>query len=673
MQPSPSSQPAGHMAAVSHDELPPQVTSQAQAVLHRVPAAQALLPEQATLQRSRPHWTSAAHESAPSHSTTQSVAPPQSTPSAHERSPWHSTRQSTPVGQVTASAHESSSVQSMTQVCPWQLPTPAQAVAQSTGVSPASGCSGTASGDGAPSVAPGAASIAPGLESWPGVPPGLELSKPQAAPATMAQPTRTSQPIRAIQVTIPGSPKPAAAGRRGRSHAPLQVTRPAKRRKLRVPPGVEDRSRLLQRKHRRRLWGALAVLVVAGGALLAYRLIWKRGGGPVEYQTEVAERGSLSSQVTASGTLSPLVTVQVGSQVSGRILELKADFNSRVEKGQVIARIDPQLFATEVAKARANFGSARAQVARAEAELAQANRNHDRTSSLAEQQLVARADVESALAAQQTAQASLAAARAQLSQAKAAVEQAATNLELTTIVSPISGIVISRNVDVGQTVAASLQAPTLFTIAEDLAKMEVHTSVAESDVGRLTAAMPVEFTVDAYPTDRFKATVKEVRFSPQTVQNVVTYDAVVAVDNSDLKLRPGMTADVTFLVDKREGVVMVPNAALRFRPPEKVLDAIGWQPPADRGRPGGAGRVRGAERAARRLVWKLDRAGVPAPAMIEIGISDGKMTEVVKGLGEGERVIVGVKGAEPAGGEPGGGGPGGSGNDRNRRRFGRFL
>ena len=342
----------------------------------------------------------------------------------------------------------------------------------------------------------------------------------------------------------------------------------------------------MERKNKRRLLTAAALLALAGGGILAWRLIWGGGDGAVEYRTEVAERGSLASQVTASGTLSPLVTVQVGSQVSGRILELKADFNARVEKGQVIARIDPQLFQTDVAKARANHNSARAQVTRAEAELAQANRNYDRTTSLAEQQLVARADVDASLAALQTAQASVAAARATLSQAKASVEQADTNLALTTIVSPISGIVISRNVDVGQTVAASLQAPTLFTIAEDLAKMEVHTSVAESDVGRLTQDMQVEFTVDAHPSERFKGVVKEVRYAPQTVQNVVTYDAVVSVDNSDLKLRPGMTADVTFLLEKRESVVLVPNTALRFRPAQKVLDEIGLKPPDER-RPAG--------------------------------------------------------------------------------------
>lgn len=435
----------------------------------------------------------------------------------------------------------------------------------------------------------------------------------------------------------------------------------------------------MQRKHRRRIIGGSIAGAVVAAAVLVYLLVWKRGDGAIEYQTALTERGSLSSQVTASGTLSPLVTVQVGSQVSGRILELKADFNDRVKKGQVVARIDPQLFQTEVAKARASLNSARAQVTRAEAEAAQANRNHDRTSSLSEQQLVAKADVDASLAAVQTAEASVAAARAMLSQAKAAVEQATTNLQLTTIVSPISGVVISRNVDVGQTVAASLQAPTLFTIAEDLAKMEVHTSVAESDVGRLSEGMPVEFTVDAFPSDRFKATVKEVRYSPQTVQNVVTYDAVVSVDNSDLKLRPGMTADVTFLVERRDDVVLVPNAALRFRPPQKVLDQIGWKPPEERGpgvAAGGGVRKRGGgsskgERASKRLVWKLGPGGVPAPAPIEIGISDGKMTEVVSGLAAGETVIVGIAGAEqpPAGSQPG---ATPNRNDRNRR-FGRFL
>ncbi len=678
VQPLPFAQPSGQLAAVSQEDGPEHSTEQAQASLQATPAAQAFWAEQVTVHgRPAPHAISPAQASLALHSTVQEVARPQRTPPAQAPSALQRTRHSTPAGQSTRWSQSSPS-QSMAQTSPSQVPIPSQAVAQSMVLSPASGSPAASSG-GRASRASAAASMASGPESrpWP-EPPGLELSKLHEA-ATTAPPSASQMRAVALDISVPGSPIPGPAGR--------------------ISSGV------MERKNKRRIIAAVAVLAVAAGGILAWRLIWKRGGAAIEYQTAVTERGSLSSQVTASGILSPLVTVQVGSQVSGRILELKADFNARVEKGQVIARIDPQLFQTEVAKARANHTSARAQVTRAEAELAQANRNHDRTSSLAEQQLVAKADVDSSLAALQTAQASVSAARAMVSQAKAAVEQAETNLALTTIVSPISGIVISRNVDVGQTVAASLQAPTLFTIAEDLAKMEVHTSVAESDVGRLSADMQVEFSVDAHPSERFKGVVKEVRYAPQTVQNVVTYDAVVSVDNSDLKLRPGMTADVTFLLEKRDAVVLMPNTALRFRPPQKVLDEIGWKPPDERGpgvRAGGGTRKRGGggeaaggggsagpaaagagatsadsggessrrERASRRLVWKLGKDGVPAPAMVEIGISDGKVTEVVSGLSEGETVIVGIVGAEQPAGQPGGGGPGGTQRDR---RFGRFL
>jgi HlyD family secretion protein len=496
---------------------------------------------------------------------------------------------------------------------------------------------------------------------------------------------------------------------------------------------------------RRVIWIVAGLAIVAGG-IWGYRTYKTRGDGPIEYQTATVTRGDLASQVTASGTLSPLVTVQVGSQVSGRILELYADFNSRVEKGQVIAKIDPQLFQSEVAKANANLTSARASVTRAEAELAQARRNHERTSALASKKLVAQADADTAMAGFQSAEAQVASARAGLSQARAAVEQTKVNLAYTTIVSPISGVVISRNVDRGQTVAASLQAPTLFTIAEDLAKMEVHTSVAESDVGRLAQGMDVEFTVDAFPSDRFHATVKEVRYSPQTVQNVVTYDAVVSVDNRDLKLRPGMTADVTFQIEKRDDALLVPNTALRFRPPPEVLEQIGWKPPeaaspsgarerrprGDRapaeggptaggpsagqpsagqpsagqpvaaagaatpgaGAPGAATasagrsplpearggeasrtgrRERGGDRASRRLVWKLGANGLPAPAPVQIGISDGRNTEIVSGLAEGETILTGVVGAQAAPAEQNQGGPGGNRGGGRRGGVGRFL
>ena len=228
----------------------------------------------------------------------------------------------------------------------------------------------------------------------------------------------------------------------------------------------------------------------------------------------------------------------------------------------------------------------------------------------------------------ESARAELASARASLEQVRAALEQAETNLGYTTIVSPIDGIVISRDVDVGQTVAASLQAPTLFTLAEDLRLMEVHTHVAEADVGRLTPGMPVEFGVDAHPTKRFHGVVKEVRYAPEIVQNVVTYDAVITVENPDLELRPGMTAEVVFRVDEREDALLVPNAALRFVPPADTLAASG-PPPEPAGDGGGS-----------RVVWVVDGDGKPKPVRIQIGITDGRVTEVAGGeLSAGDRVI----------------------------------
>ncbi|HLU68600.1 MAG TPA: efflux RND transporter periplasmic adaptor subunit [Kofleriaceae bacterium] len=384
-------------------------------------------------------------------------------------------------------------------------------------------------------------------------------------------------------------------------------------------------------KSNQKRWLGIGVAIAAAGAgIIGFRTL--RGGGEeaVSYATAPVTRGRIASQVTATGTLSPLVTVQVGSQVSGRIQELHADFNSEVKKGQVIAKIDPQIFQAEVARARANLTAASASVARAQAEARDAKQTWERTSSLASRGIVASAEADSARASYDAASAQVSAARAALSQARAAVEQAETNLAYTTIVSPIDGVVISRDVVVGQTVAASLQAPTLFTIAEDLAKMEVHTSVAESDVGSLAPGMPVEFTVDAYPSERFRGTVKQVRYSPTTVSNVVTYDAVVAVDNPELKLRPGMTADVTFLTEEREDALSVPNAALRFRPPPEVLAELGLS--ADDVGPGmRGGRGRGGP----------DRAGGERPA----GEGPG-----------GERPA----GDQSAGGErPAGEGPGG--------------
>jgi HlyD family secretion protein len=259
---------------------------------------------------------------------------------------------------------------------------------------------------------------------------------------------------------------------------------------------------------------------------------------------------------------------------------------------------------------------------KARAQAVDARRQANRSRTLAAEHLVAQADAETADATAQAAEAAVEAARGAVEQARAALHQAEVNLDYTDIVSPTSGVVISRNVDVGQTVAAALQAPTLFVIAEDLSKMQVDTSVAESDVGRLCAGMAATFTVDAYPSEVFRGVVRQIRNAPQTVQNVVTYDAVVDVANPDLKLKPGMTANVAFVYAEKDDVLRVPNTALRFRPPPGFAASSGARPAAEPSRP--------AEAPDGRTVWTL-RAGVPAPVLIRTGISDGSLTEVVQG------------------------------------------
>ena len=434
-------------------------------------------------------------------------------------------------------------------------------------------------------------------------------------------------------------------------------------------------------RKRKTLRVAVPVAVVAAVAALGWWLAHRPGDGAApRYETAEASRGRVAAVVTASGTLSALVTVEVGSQVSGRVLSLSADFNAAVKKGQVIARIDPSLFESQVAQARANEQMAVASLKGAESARAEAKRQDDRLQELAAKDFVARAEADTARAALEAADAELASARARVAQARAARVQAETNLAYTTITSPIDGVVISRDVNVGQTVASSLQAPKLFTIAEDLRKMEVHTDVAEADVGRVREGLPVEFTVDAYPGERFRAVVKEVRYAPKTVQNVVTYDAVVSVDNSDLRLRPGMTADVSFVVEELEDTLLVPNAALRFRPPQEPGGAAPGAAPAGAkpkeaaaaagaARAGGTARPRGGAAGAPRVVYVLAADGTPKPAPVRVGPSDGTSTAIVGGaLAEGDRVVVGIVGAAKATNGAAPGAPGGA-----RRRPGSFL
>lgn len=436
----------------------------------------------------------------------------------------------------------------------------------------------------------------------------------------------------------------------------------------------------------RRRFAFLALAVsLAVAAALAWRGTRKPAG--LSYDTIPADRGPLSAKVTASGTLSALVTVQVGSQVSGRLSEVLVDYNAPVKKGQLIARIDPQLFQAAVEQARANLVAARGNLEKAKAQAVDADRVAKRTATLAEQKLVAIADRDTADANAQAARASVAAAEGAVQQNAAALHQAEVNLAYTRIVSPTSGTVISRSVDVGQTVAASLQAPTLFVIAEDLSRMQVDTNVAEADVGKLQGGMSATFTVDAFPGERFEGVVRQIRYAAQTVQNVVTYDAVIDVRNPELKLRPGMTANVTFVYAERDDALRVPNAALRFRPPTEVLAALqresgargahadptapGQEPKADAappraagagaGKGGASGKPNGNGKAAggrdvpgRKTLWVL-RAGKPVEVRVKTGVTDGTLTEVLEGdLQPGDACVVDA--GAGAGSSPGGNG-----------------
>ena len=349
----------------------------------------------------------------------------------------------------------------------------------------------------------------------------------------------------------------------------------------------------------------------------------------VHYETGSVDLGPIAAKVTATGAVSALVTVSVGSQVSGRIATLAVDFGSRVKKGQIIATIEPSLLRAGVAQARANFASAKAGVETARAHDLLADRNYKRATELAAAGLATRADLDAADAALGSAVAEGAAARAGVAQALAALDQAKLNLTYATIVSPISGIVISRSVDVGQTVAAALQAPTLFTIAEDLTRMQVDTNVAESDVGKIKAGMPVTFTVEAYPQRVMPGIVRQVRDNAQTLQNVVTYDAVVDVDNTESLLKPGMTASVSFTYATRGDVLRLPNAAVRFKPDTPTLTVMsrGTAP-------------RAVLKPDERILWVM-RGDTAVPETIRIGLSDGSDTEVLAGqVRAGDRVVV---------------------------------
>ena len=356
------------------------------------------------------------------------------------------------------------------------------------------------------------------------------------------------------------------------------------------------------------VWLLLTLLALGGYAA------WRYGQGNAaeanRYRTVPVERGDIVKTVSANGTLNPVVLAMVGTQVSGVIIKLKADFNQRVEQGQVLAELDPALIKASLQQSLANLENYKAALALAEL-------TERRTRALIERKYASQNELDQAVQAVQ-------AAKAQLAVGEALVNKDRTNLGYTIIRSPVSGVVVSRNVDVGQTVAASFQTPTLFTIAQDLKEMQIYTTVAEADVGGIRVGQPVNFTVDAFPDRTFKGSVKQIRLNATSVQNVVTYNVVIDVDNPDGILLPGMTAFVGIVVDERHQVLKLPLAALRFKPEEGKRES----------KRGGEGRPAG------KTVYRLAN-GAPVATPVQVGISDGKSIEVSgEGLKEGTEIIV---------------------------------
>jgi HlyD family secretion protein len=393
------------------------------------------------------------------------------------------------------------------------------------------------------------------------------------------------------------------------------------------------------------------IIVIAAGALVAAvlgYLIFGRGdkSDTAQFRLAAVERGDIEAVVSATGTLSAVTTVQVGTQVSGRVDELKVDFNDKVKKGQLIARIDPTLQQQAVRDAEAGIERSKAQADQAQLE-------YERNLQLFQRKVLTEIDFN-------TAKYGLAVAKANLKSAQVTLDRARQNLAYTSIYAPIDGVVVERDVDVGQTVAASLQAPQLFLIANDLAHLQILASVDESDIGQIREGQAIRFAVQAYPDRKFPGVVKQVRLQSKTQENVVNYTVVVGVDNPENKLLPGMTATVDFLTGSAHDVLLVSNAALRFRPTSEMLAALGAQrnnasQPSGGGKlaqngqtssaagNGGAGAANGAQ-AMRNApaIWYLDEGGKLARARVTVGITDGQRTQIESPkIKEGMQIIVG--------------------------------
>lgn len=372
------------------------------------------------------------------------------------------------------------------------------------------------------------------------------------------------------------------------------------------------------------LAGLLLILLAAAGAAW-----WWSAGGTVtvHYATVPATRGPVARAVTATGTVNPELTIIVGSYVSGVIQQLMCDYNTEVKSGQVCAKIDPRPYQTVVDQDKANLAIAKAQLEKDKANLAYTQRSNQRNSTLAEHQFASQDTADNAKNLYDQAAAQIGLDEAMIALRQAELDAANVNLGYTDIVSPVDGTVVSRNVTQGQTVAASFQTPTLFLIATDLTKMQVDTNISESDIGGIKEGDAASFTVDAFPNRVFQGKVTQVRQSPQTVQNVVTFDAVVSVANTDLALKPGMTASTRIVVEHRDDVVRAPNQALRYVPGRLAVAA-----PVDAAAVPGDGTAR---------LWVV-RGGQAVPLVVVPGLDDESFTEIVQGdLRPGDQIIIG--------------------------------
>jgi HlyD family secretion protein len=389
-------------------------------------------------------------------------------------------------------------------------------------------------------------------------------------------------------------------------------------------PGTERPAEAKQIARRR--WPTVAAAATALLVAIAAIVWWAFGSGPtVRYTTVAVTTGAVTRAVTATGTVNPVLTIIIGSYVSGVIQDVTCDYNTQVERGQSCAKIDPRPLQTTVDQAKANLAVARAQLEKDKASLSYAKLTLDRAATLLQTSAVSKDSYDAASSNYDQAVAQIALDQATIQQRQSALDAAQVNLDYTNIVSPVDGTVVSRNVTIGQTVAASFQTPTLFLIATDLTKMQVDANVSESDIGGVSEGDKATFTVDAFPKRTFEGTVTQVRQSPQTIQNVVTYDVVVSVGNADLALKPGLTAATRIVVDERTGVLRVPNQALRYVPGGRAI--------------GAPDRVR---------VWVL-RDDQPTRVRVETGIDDDSYTEIVRGdLKAGDQVIVSEQGNSSA-------------------------